>query len=479
MINFDNTYARLPDRFYERIFPALVPDPKIVRINDALAKELQLDPAWLRSADGLAMLSGNQLPKNADPIAQAYAGHQFGGWSPQLGDGRAVLIGEVIDTYGNRRDIQLKGSGQTSFSRRGDGKSTLGAVIREYVVSEAMAALGAPSTRALAAVTTGEVVPRMQAHPGGIFTRVAASHIRVGTFQYYLGLQDFDGIEALADYAINRHYPACTDSEEPYIAFLEQVALNQARLIAHWMQLGFIHGVMNTDNMTISGETIDFGPCAFMEEFHPDTVFSSIDQHGRYAWGNQANVGYWNLERLGEALAPLISKDTAVAQEKVEAVLKRYLVAITAAYFSGFGRKLGITTVDEPEKEFITHTLRFMAERQLDFTLFFRHLTRDPNDLQSVLGEISDLKEWQASWDAITGGSSDERINLMRKNNPIRIPRNHRVEQAIQASESGDYARFNRLVDALATPFNEASQFDDLEAPAEPHEVVRETFCGT
>lgn len=480
MIHFETSYAQLPESFFERILPIPVPAPELVQLNSTLAEELQLDTEWLRSSNGLAMLSGNQLPPSSVPIAQAYAGHQFGGWVPQLGDGRAVLMGEVIDVHGNRRDLQLKGSGRTRFSRQGDGRSTLGAVIREYVVSEAMTAMNVPSTRALAAVATGETVPRMKAHPGGILTRVAASHLRVGTFQYFLGRKDYDGIQTLANYAIDRHYPQARDTTDPYANLLERVAQQHARLIAQWMQLGFIHGVMNTDNTTISGETIDYGPCAFMEVFHPDTVFSSIDRQGRYAWSNQPNVGYWNLERLGEVLAVLMAEDPDDAHDEIENILKRFLDTFADEIFGGFAKKLGFSTANENVQDFVTKTLRFMAEQQLDFTLFFRHLTREADGntgaLHEQFGNADDLDTWLNDWRALNGGSD---IDAMKARNPIRIPRNHRVEQAIEAAEAGDYAPFHELTAALAKPFAESTDFSAYEKPAEPDELVHQTFCGT
>ena len=486
MIAFENTYARLPERFFAKRRPTPVDSPLLVRLNEPLAKELGLDPDWLRSSAGVAMLAGNDLPESAAPLAQAYAGHQFGGWVPQLGDGRAILLGEVTDRQNNRRDVQLKGSGLTPFSRGGDGRATLGSVIREYLVSEAMAGLKVPTTRSLAAVSTGESVPRQELHPGGILTRIAASHIRVGTFQYFFGKTDLDGIRTLADYAIERHYPEAATAANPYLALLEKVALAQASLIAQWMQLGFIHGVMNTDNMTISGETIDFGPCAFMDVFHPDKVFSSIDRQGRYAWGNQPNVGYWNLERLGETLAPLIADDAATAKARIDKVLDKYLLAFKEAHFNGFAAKLGMTSAGADEQPFIGATLQLMAHRKLDFTLFFRHLTRaaddgDKSDLLIGLGKssIDGLDDWMAAWEKITGGVSEERSRVMRAHNPIIIPRNHRVEGAISAAEGGDYEPFNRFTEALTNPYGENSALEEYERAPEPEEVVCATFCGT
>ena len=321
---FENSYARLPERFYARLAPTQVRAPRLVKLNEGLARELGFDPAYLASPEGVEILAGNRVPGGAEPIAMAYAGHQFGGFSPQLGDGRAILLGEVIDRAGHRRDVQLKGSGPTPFSRRGDGRAALGPVLREYIIGEAMYALGIPTTRALAAVTTGEPVMREKALPGAVLTRVAASHIRVGTFQYFAVRKDTEGLKALTDYVIQRHYPGLAESENPAAALLERVIDKQAELIARWMLIGFIHGVMNTDNMAISGETIDYGPCAFMDTFDPATVYSSIDEHGRYAYGNQPVIGQWNLTRLAEALLPLMAEDHEKAVEIAQEAINAY-----------------------------------------------------------------------------------------------------------------------------------------------------------
>ena len=343
-IHFDNTYAQLPERFFARQGAAPVPQAKLIRLNLGLAARLSIDAGWLQSADGVAMLAGNAIPEGAEPIAQAYAGHQFGGFVPQLGDGRALLLGEVIDADGRRYDLQLKGSGRTPYSRGGDGKSALGPVLREYIVSEAMAALGVPTTRALAAVATGETVMRQEGEvPGGVFTRVAASHIRVGTFQYFRARNDIDGLRVLADHAIARHYPHAAKAPNPYLALLESVVNAQADLIAQWMSLGFIHGVMNTDNTAVSGETIDYGPCAFMDAFHPQCVFSSIDAHGRYAWGTQPNIGLWNVTRFAETLLPLLCEDPGEGIKIAEAALSGYPKRFESQYIVRFRAKLGLS----------------------------------------------------------------------------------------------------------------------------------------
>ena len=480
-IPFDNTYARLPDRFFAKQEPARVPEPKLVRLNLALAEKLSIDTDWLESANGVAMLAGNAIPEGAEPIAQAYAGHQFGGFSSQLGDGRAILLGEVIDTDGARHDVQLKGSGRTPFSRGGDGKSALGPVIREYVVSEAMAALGVPTTRALAAVTTGERVVRQEGPLlGAVFTRVAASHIRVGTFQYFLARRDTDALRLLAEHAIARHYADASEAPDSYAALLTSVADAQADLIAHWMSLGFIHGVMNTDNTAISGETLDYGPCAFMDAFHSKCVFSSIDSAGRYAWGNQPEIGLWNLARFAETLLPLLSEDPRRATDIAEAALSGYPERFDDQYSARFRAKLGLPP--EASAEIITECLDLLGAHEVDFTLFFRRLTRiaggeDSETLAAMFAGSTSFATWFAKW----RGEADPvtRLADMRAANPIRIPRNHRVEQAIQSAYGGDFAPFHRLVNALAAPYADQVEFADLETPPRPEEIVRETFCGT
>ena len=480
-ILFDNTYAQLPGRFFAKQTPARVPEPKLIRLNLALAVQLSIDTDWLSSADGVAVLAGNAIPEGAEPIAQAYAGHQFGGFSPQLGDGRALLLGEVIDRDGARHDLQLKGSGRTPFSRGGDGKAALGPVIREYIVSEAMAALGVPTTRALAAVTTGERIMRQKGPlQGAVFTRVAASHIRVGTFQYFLARNDIDALRRLADHAIARHYPDAATAPHTYVALLESVAAAQADLIAQWMSLGFIHGVMNTDNTAISGETIDYGPCAFMDAFHPQRVFSSIDAHGRYAWGNQPDIGLWNVTRFAETLLPLLSEDPGEAATLAEAALSAYPERFGGQFIARFRAKLGLSP--EAPAELVQECLDLLGAQKIDFTLFFRHLTRvaggeDSRTLAAMCSSSEPFGRWFAKWRSEANPAGH--LADMRAANPIRIPRNHRVEQAIQSAYRGDCAPFHRLVDALAAPHADQVEFADLETPPQPEEIVRETFCGT
>ena len=480
-IPFDNTYAQLPGHFFAKQAPAHVPEPRLVRLNRTLAVKLSIDADWLESSKGIAMLAGNAIPEGAEPIAQAYAGHQFGRFVPQLGDGRAILLGEVIDTEGRRRDLQLKGSGRTPFSRGGDGKSALGPVIREYIVSEAMAALGVPTTRALAAVTTGERVMRQEGPLlGAVFTRVAASHIRVGTFQYFLARKDIDALRRLADHAIARHHAHAADAPNPYLALLESVTAAQADLIAHWMSLGFIHGVMNTDNTAVSGETIDYGPCAFMDAFHSQRVFSSIDSGARYAWGNQADIGLWNLTRFAETLLPLLSEDSRKAIEIAKTALSGYSERFRERYLARFRAKLGLQP--SAPADLIAECVDLLDAHAVDFTLFFRHLTRvaggeDAQTLTAMFSSREPMMQWLSRWRGEAGSATQ--LADMRSANPILIPRNHRVERAIQSAYGGDCAPFHRLVDALAAPYTEQVEYADLEEPPRPEEVVHETFCGT
>jgi uncharacterized protein YdiU (UPF0061 family) len=478
-IPFQNTYARLPERFFSKQMPVGAPEPFLIRTNPTLAAELGIAPEWLSSPAALATFSGKEIPTGAEPIAQAYAGHQFGGFVPQLGDGRAILLGEVIDIHGKRRDIQLKGSGRTVFSRGGDGKSALGPVLREYLVSETMHAFGVPTTRALAAVFTGEIVEREEPAPGGIFTRVAASHIRVGTFQYFAARQDTEAIRILADHCIARHYPQAADAENPALAFLENVICAQASLVAKWLSLGFIHGVMNTDNCAVSGETIDYGPCAFIDTFHPDTVFSFIDRNGRYAWGNQPTIAHWNLTRLAETLLPILDPSPERAKELATSVLETFIHHFQSAYLDQFSKKLGLDSGSDPEirMAFIKSTLGTLAKDKTDFTLFFRHLTLfAANDKRSGLKQMIH-EQWISNWESMQKPENHHAI--MQASNPILIPRNHRIEEAIQAAYQNDFSLFHRLADALKKPFEENPEYADLELAPLPEQCVKNTFCGT
>lgn len=485
----DNTYARLPERFFARVNPAQAPAPKLIRINRALAEQLGIDPDWLAGPAGLEVLSGRAVAEGSEPIAAAYAGHQFGNFVPQLGDGRAVLLGEVIDRAGDRRDIQLKGGGQTPFSRMGDGRAALGPVLREYVVSEAMAALGIPTTRSLAAVATGEPVYREKVLPGAVLTRVAASHIRVGTFQFFAAREDAEALRILADHVIVRHYPAAAKAERPYRALLDAVIGAQADLIARWMHVGFIHGVMNTDNMSIAGETIDYGPCAFMDAYHPETVFSSIDQMGRYAYRNQPQIGLWNLTRLAETLLPLLADGEEAAVEDAQEALSGFAPRFQDAFLTGMLRKVGICDRGEGDEELVDSVLAAMAGNQVDFTLFFRRLSdaerpgAADEPLRSLFVDPTAcdrlLNRWRARL-ALEGGSPKQRRAAMRSVNPAFIPRNHRIEALIEAAVVNDDLKpFEEMVTVLSHPFDDQPEFDRYANPPLEHERVRATFCGT
>ena len=486
-IPFDNSYARLPDRFFARVQPQPVRAPRLIRLNRALAEELGLDPDRLSSPEWVEALAGNRVPEKAEPIAQAYAGHQFGGWVPQLGDGRAILLGEVVDRHGRRRDIQLKGAGRTPFSRMGDGRAPLGPVLREYIVSEAMAALGVPTTRALAAVATGEEVVREAVLPGAVLTRVAASHIRVGTFQFFAARGDAEALRRLADHAIERHYPEAADAECPYLALLEGVIARQARLIAQWMGLGFIHGVMNTDNMTVSGETIDYGPCAFMDEFHPAKVFSSIDRGGRYAFGNQPWIAQWNLAQLAQSLLPLLPGGREKAIEAAQAAIDRYPGLWLAEWIGVMRAKLGLTTAREGDQKLAEDLLRAMAEGEADFTLTFRRLAEaveaDADDgPRALFRDPAAFDVWAGEWRRRLGeeiAAPDEVRARLRAANPLYIPRNHLVEEALAAADTDDFEPFEALLEVLATPFDEQPGRARYTEPPRPEQVVRRTFCGT
>lgn len=482
---FDNTYARLPDAFFARIEPTPVSLPVMIRLNHDLASELGIDIARLDSPEGLTILSGNRSPDGSEPLAMAYSGHQFGGFSPQLGDGRAILLGEVIGKNGVRHDIQLKGSGPTPFSRRGDGRSALGPVLREYIVSEGMAALGVPTTRALAAVASGDKVIRESTVPGGIFTRVAQSHIRIGTFQWFAARQDHKNLRVLADYVIDRHYPGAREEENPYRALLEGVIERQAKLIAHWMQLGFIHGVMNTDNMTVSGETIDYGPCAFLDVYEPAMKFSSIDHQGRYAFGNQGPIAHWNLTRFAETLLPLLDEDPKKSVAEAEAALDLFSGLYQSALEKRFTAKIGLEGGSTSDWSAVKTLLAAMADHEADFTLMFRHLSNalesgNDHTVTRFFNQPEAIAAWLTAWRArLNGVDRSQALALMRRTNPIFIPRNHRIEEAIKAANGGDYEPFHRLNQVLQRPFTEQAEFAEYETEPAPDEVVQATFCGT
>jgi serine/tyrosine/threonine adenylyltransferase len=486
---FDNSYARLPDRFYARLPPTPVRAPRLIKLNTALAAQLGLDAEALASPQGVAVLAGNSIAPGSEPISLAYAGHQFGNFVPQLGDGRAVLLGEIVGPDGVRRDIQLKGSGPTPFSRRGDGRAALGPVLREYIISEAMAALGIPTTRSLAAVATGEPVMREAALPGAVLTRVASSHIRVGTFQFFAARGDTEALRLLADHVIDRHYPDvrgpdASGAAEPYRALFDRVIARQAELIAKWMLVGFIHGVMNTDNCSIAGETIDYGPCAFMDAYNPETVFSSIDHGGRYAYGHQPRIAHWNLARFGETLLPLLADNSdaalAIANETLGAFQTRYAEAL----IGGMRRKLGLFTAEEGDGALAQDLLNAMADGEADFTLTFRRLDPELDAGVLPLFKTPDAYDaWAARWrERLAREPQDAatRRRAMRSANPAYIPRNHRVEAALAAAiEREDFAPFEELLKVLARPFEDRAEFAAYAEPPPEDQRVCQTFCGT
>ena len=487
-LGLQHTYSALPSRFYARVAPAPAKDPRLVVFNSRLASELGFDPAVLEH-EGAAWFSGNQTPDDADPIAMAYAGHQFGGFVPQLGDGRAILLGERVGRDGVRRDIQLKGSGRTPFSRNGDGRAALGPMLREYLISEAMHALGVPTTRSLAVVTTGEEVRREDLLPGAVLTRVAASHIRVGTFEYFATRNDRDAVSQLLDYVVTRHYGQARTADVPALAVLEAVAQRQAALIADWMSVGFIHGVMNTDNMAISGETIDYGPCAFMDHYDANTVFSSIDHGGRYAYGNQPAIAQWNLARLAETLLPLIDPDTGKAVELATAVVRDFMPVFDAQLLTRMRRKIGLASEQESDVELISSLFATMQSAGADFTLTFRRLARcadEPADDASLLelfasspGIVDWLQRWRERL-ANEPQAAAERAANMRRVNPAFIPRNHRVEAALEAASThGDFAPFRQLLNILEHPYDDQPRSVEFERPPPPADRVHRTFCGT
>ncbi|MEO1703910.1 MAG: YdiU family protein [Pseudomonadota bacterium] len=459
-IAFDNSYARLPERFYTKLPATPVKAPTLRAWNDGLAEELGL-PA-LSEAARAQIFGGNEVPEGADPLAALYAGHQFGNWNPQLGDGRAILLGEVV-SQGQRWDIQLKGSGPTPYSRMGDGRNWVGPALREYLVSEAMHALGIPTTRALAIVTTGETVLREAPLPGAVVTRVARSHIRVGTFQVFAARRDEDALATLTDHVIARHYPTAAGPSD----LLEQVVAAQAELIARWMAVGFIHGVMNTDNAQIAGDTIDYGPCAFMDAYDPSKVFSSIDQMGRYAYANQPNIAAWNMAQLATALLPLMpDRDQAI--EDFTEIVNGFAPAYQTAWRQAFGAKVGLHEAGDDEVELITSLLKMMAETHADFTNTFRGLATD-----DVALDHPGFADWRKAWMSL---APDKEV--MATANPALIPRNHLVEDAIQSAVYDDWGPFSALHAALATPF-EAPSDPRFTQPPTPDEEVRQTFCGT
>lgn len=476
--HFDHSYIKLPTDFFVEQLPIEVQNPKLILLNEALLNYLGLDKEALSHEAWGSIFSGNIIPENAYPIAQAYAGHQFGHFT-LLGDGRAVLLGEQINPDGKRFDIQFKGSGQTPYSRRGDGRAALGPMLREYIISEAMHALNIPTTRSLAVVVTGESIMRDELLPGAVLTRVAKSHIRVGTFQFASTLNDIQKLKVLADYTIDRHYPECKEKDNPYLAFLNAVIETQASLVSQWMHVGFIHGVMNTDNMAISGETIDYGPCAFMDRYHPETLFSSIDRQGRYAYANQAPIAQWNLARFAETLLPLIDQDTDKSIELASQSMNSFSDLFQALWLKGMRQKIGLFDEEAGDIDLINELLILMQKNKADYTLTFRHLSSDAI-LKNAIFEDASFKAWYKKWmhriQKQKDGEETSKL-MMLKRNPAVIPRNHLVEKALSlAVTEQDYKLLNDLLAAIQKPYEDSKVFSQ---PPLEEDKSYQTFCGT
>jgi serine/tyrosine/threonine adenylyltransferase len=489
LFDFDNTFVRELDGLFVPWQAATVPSPRLLVLNRAVAADLGVDPEALSTPDGVSMLAGNIVAEGSAPIAMAYAGHQFGGYSPRLGDGRALLLGEVIDARGCRRDLHLKGSGRTPFARGGDGKAAVGPMLREYLIGEAMHALGVPTTRALAVVATGEQIMRESPLPGAVLARVAASHLRVGTFQYAATHDDHSLVRRLADYAIARHHATAADAENRYLALFEAVVDAQASLVAQWMLVGFIHGVMNTDNMTISGETIDYGPCAFMDAYDPATVFSSIDHGSRYAFGNQPPIAQWNLARLAETMLSLFADDQQTAIDSAMAILQAFPERLRATWLHGMRAKLGLVGEHADDDTLFNELLAMMHTQHVDYTTCFRSLSsfvrgnREPT--RSLFVDVSAFDAWATRWTARCRGDAHADTNTeqiadgMDRVNPVYIPRNHVVEDALTAATNGDMAPFERLLDVVTQPYTERPGLDAYAAPGPTGGAPYQTFCGT
>lgn len=478
--NFDNSYARLPEIFFTKHNLNAVRAPKLTVLNELLAKSLGLDVHSLKSDAGVAELAGNRVPKGGLPLAQAYAGHQFGHFN-MLGDGRAILLGEQITPKDDRVDIQLKGSGRTIYSRGGDGRAALGPMLREYIMSEAMHALGIPTTRSLAVVTTGETIIRETILPGAILTRVAASHLRVGTFQYAARWGSTEELRAIADYTIQRHFPKIDSDPNRYLSLLKEVVKQQADLIAKWQLVGFIHGVMNTDNMSISGETIDYGPCAFMDVYDPETVFSSIDRQGRYAYGNQPNIGGWNLARFAESLLPLLHENLEKSYKLAEKALQAFPELYYTNWLSGMRAKLGFFNEEQEDEALIEELIGMMHKYRADYTNTFRALSLKKTE-DSVLFGKKEFDQWYEKWQERLSRqqeSKDSAHQLMRNSNPAVIPRNHRVEEALAAAEQGDLGVMERLLNVLSSPFAHSPEQEDYTTLPAQSDRPYQTFCGT
>ena len=478
--NFENTYSSLGQEFYTYLQPAPVPMPEMVILNEGLAEILELDFSGITSQQKAALFSGNSLPEGAEPLSQAYAGHQFGHLA-MLGDGRAHLLGEHVTKEEQKYDIQLKGSGRTPYSRSGDGKAALGPMLREYIISEAMHSLGIPTTRSLAVVSSGEQVFRESPLPGAILTRVAASHIRVGTFQYAAIQKDINLLQRLLDFTIKRHEPRLNNAENKALALLETVSERQADLIVHWMRVGFIHGVMNTDNMTLSGETIDYGPCAFMDTYDPDTVFSSIDQMGRYAYGNQPKIAQWNIARLAEALLPLIDPDPHKSVNLAENIVLNFMNIYETKWLNMMRSKLGLSGSHKDDEKLISDLLHWMDKNQADYTNTFRDLGMAVYSEKSYY-ENKEFISWKKRWLARQKNNKNldlEPSILMKASNPAVIPRNHNVEKVLKLSEEGNFKYLFKLLEILKDPYKEAPHLSEYQGLPEPDERVYQTFCGT
>lgn len=479
-LKLECSYSYLPEQFFTRISPIAVRAPHLMIFNHMLAESLGLEVNGVSEETLAQFFSGNMLPEGVNPIAQAYAGHQFGHFA-MLGDGRAHLIGELITQSGERYDIQLKGSGRTPYSRRGDGRAAIAPMLREYLISEAMYALGIPTTRSLAVVATGEPVLRNTVLSGAILARVAESHLRVGTFEYAADKEDFEGLKKLADYAISRHYPNLIKDDNPYLAFLHAVIARQAKLVASWMAMGFIHGVMNTDNMTISGETIDYGPCAFMDQFSMDRVFSSIDINGRYAYGNQPHIAQWNLMRLAEAILPLLHDEMSASMELAQEAIAGYNALFNEAWLSAMRKKLGLFGEESGDILLIQDLLQWMQDDNADYTLTFRDLIQE-NIIKTEKYQSSDFGEWYVRWQARLARNLEQlesSLSLMRANNPVIIPRNHCVEEALDAAEDGDISLFMSLLKAVQRPYDTSEANLCYRDPPKYPNIHYQTFCGT
>ncbi len=477
----ENTYLKLPSEFYSSMQAQPVQAPKWIDLNTELAIDLGLDAKWLKSDEGLNTLSGNEFPQQIKPLSMVYAGHQFGNWVPQLGDGRAMLLGEVVDGTGRRFDIQLKGSGRTPYSRGGDGRAGLGPVLLEYLMSEAMHALGISTTRALAAVLTGDMIRRQTPQQGAVLTRIARAHIRVGTFEYFSEQNALDAIQDLVEYALQRLYPENMDSENSAISLFSMVMRQQAKLIASWQAIGFIHGVMNTDNCAISGETIDYGPCAFMDTYEAKKVFSSIDSHGRYAYCNQPAIGHWNLAQLAYALLPAIDDDKDKAIEKIKPIIETYPTIFQQEWLQGMRNKLGLYDALEGDLNLAKDLFIAMEEDSADFTCLFQQLIR-AHEESTALPEMPAVNHWLSAWRVRLDADSalkKHQVQRMRTHNPVYIPRNHQIDKAIKDANQGDYRHFELLKKVFAEPYKERNEYAEFSTPPTPDQIVHRTFCGT